>query len=198
MRDALQGVVLAFAIALGSLIVSFALRGAFGGSSVAWMAAAAIVSVRAIVPRLAAGVVTGVILSLAPALALGNEWTLADAPTSVLVMFMGATLAFPLAVAWSALGQRRVGATEAHHDGKGWVRVDGVPRFVAALVMERPGPVFVVPHDAARTATYRDDGGAQIFTVATHVHVASWAVVAIASVSLASAPLWIARVYGLL
>jgi hypothetical protein len=60
------------------------------------------------------------------------------------------------------------------------------------------GPVAIVSRDATRPATYRDDGGAKIFTVATRAHVASWAHVAIAAIVLASTPLWIARVYGLL
>ncbi len=100
------------------------------------------------------------------------------------------------------------GAIEATHTGQGWVTLDGVPRFVAQLATRSPGPVVIATHDATRAPTYRDDGAAKIFKVTpgnlatlraeARIRAAAWAFVAIASVAATSAPLWAARVFGLL
>jgi hypothetical protein len=100
------------------------------------------------------------------------------------------------------------GALETTHTGQGWVTLDGVPRFVAQLATHPAGPVVVAMHDATRAPTYRDDGAAKIFKVIpgnlatlraeARIRAAAWAFVAIASVAATSAPLWVARVFGLL
>ncbi len=99
-------------------------------------------------------------------------------------------------------------AIEANHAGAGWVTVDGAPRYVPHLATRAPGPVVIVTRDASRAPTYRDDGAAKIFKVVpgnrmtlreeAHARMAAWALVAIASVMTTSAPLWIARMYGIL
>jgi hypothetical protein len=130
-----------------------------------------------------------------------DAWTFHDrlgAPRSWIVASTTATVFAWFALVLAFASQRRPDVIEAHHEGRGWVRISGVPRFVAELVGDAAGPVDIVSRDATRPATYRDDGGAKIFTVATRAPVASWTYVAVAAIVLASAPMWIARVYGLL
>jgi hypothetical protein len=100
---------------------------------------------------------------------------------------------------------------DGHHVGGGWVSVDNTaPRFVPELAAAAalPGPV-VVHHDMSNPIpTYRDDGAPLPLSVmlgtrasleaADSARSAAWACVAIAIAVMTSAPLWAARLHGLL
>jgi len=118
-----------------------------------------------------------------------------------------------IAVACFALGmalrlrRRPIRGVEGIHEGSGWIRVDGVPRFVAEIATYTPGALVVID-ETSSSPTYRDDGAAKIFTwksgtLATladeqRARVASWACVALASCVIGVAPLIVAHVHGLL
>ena len=99
---------------------------------------------------------------------------------------------------------------EATHGGGGWLTLDGAtsPRHVPALERSAPGPVLVAREGASRAATYRDDGAPRLRIVATGTRATvqdalrarafAWACVAIATLATPSAPLWAARLRGIL
>ena len=99
---------------------------------------------------------------------------------------------------------------EATHGGGGWLTLDGAtsPRHVPALEGSEPGPVLVAPESPSRAATYRDDGSPRLRLVATGTRATvrdalrsrafAWACVAIATLATTSAPLWAARLRGIL
>ena len=111
------------------------------------------------------------------------------------------------AIAMALRARRPIRGVEGEHEGLGWVRARGAPRFAAELVSHAPGPVVVVD-DATAHPTYRDDGAAKSFTVKPgtlaalreeqRARVETWACVAIASSIMGLVPLWIAHAHGLL
>jgi hypothetical protein len=96
---------------------------------------------------------------------------------------------------------------DAEHMGGGWVALASGRRFVPELATTSAGPVLVEEH-WTRPATYRDDGAPKtiLFVAGTRASLraetslacSAWACVAIATVVMTSAPLWVARLYGLL
>lgn len=96
---------------------------------------------------------------------------------------------------------------ETAHTGDGWVVVEGVPRHFPELAGADPGPVVVRAY-ASRPATYRDDGAPtgivlhdgsrEAYAAHLRERAAGWACVAVAAIAMTSAPLWAARLCGLL
>ena len=124
---------------------------------------------------------------------------------------VGLPLALLAAVA--AIGAARArravdGAMNAMHLGDGWVAVGDAKRHVASLVGASPGPVLVTHATPARGATYRDDGTPHALSARPGTRddlrdefvrrAIAWSCVAIATVAMTSAPLWTARLSGLL
>jgi hypothetical protein len=96
---------------------------------------------------------------------------------------------------------------DAEHLGGGWVALAGGRRFVPEIATTSAGPVLVREHQT-QAATYRDDGAPKTIVLvagtraslraASALEGSAWACVAIAIVVMTSAPLWVARLYGLL
>ncbi|HEY1960502.1 MAG TPA: hypothetical protein VGH28_33055 [Polyangiaceae bacterium] len=116
--------------------------------------------------------------------------------------------AFAIAASIAAARRRTLDtAVDATHLGDGWVSLDGAKRHVASLAGSPAGPVVVTTR-AARGATYREDGSPLALDARTGTkeslrdeiatRVVAWSCVAIATIAMTSAPLWVARVSGLL
>ncbi len=96
---------------------------------------------------------------------------------------------------------------DAEHVGGGWVALASGRRFLPELATTSAGPVLVREH-RARPPTYRDDGAPKTIELvaatrdslraATALQCSAWACVAMAIAVMTSAPLWVARLYGLL
>jgi hypothetical protein len=133
-----------------------------------------------------------------------HAWVYASAVGALLT-------AFAMFAAWRARRRRTTFRllTDAQHAGEGWVSVDNAaPRFVPELASASPGPV-VIHHDVSNPIpTYRDDGATLPLSVVPGTRMsleateraksAAWACVAIAIAVMTSAPLWAARLHGLL